>query len=86
MELALNQINLSWGVNNVTVLEFDFIPNSDTITFRYVFGSQEYFAFENTQYNLHFLLHLQATLIPNQVSCRFWGGVQIAPELDQMFF
>ena len=32
-------------------MEFDFIPSSDTVTFRYVFGSQEYFAFENSQYN-----------------------------------
>ena len=23
-ELALNEINLTWGVNNVTILEFDF--------------------------------------------------------------
>ena len=39
------------SINDVAKLEFDFIPTSDTITFRYVFGSQEYFAFENTQYN-----------------------------------
>ncbi len=39
------------GINDVAKLEFDFIPNSDTITFRYVFGSQEYFGWENTQYN-----------------------------------
>jgi len=39
------------SVNDIAKLEFDFIPTSDTITFRYVFGSQEYFAFENTQYN-----------------------------------
>ena len=38
-------------INDVAVLEFDFIPSSDTVTFRYVFGSQEYFAFENSQYN-----------------------------------
>jgi gliding motility-associated-like protein len=39
------------SINDVAKLEFDFIPTSDTITFRYVFGSQEYFAFENTSYN-----------------------------------
>ena len=39
------------SVNDIAVLEFDFIPKSDTISFRYVFGSEEYFGFENTQYN-----------------------------------
>ena len=39
------------SINDVAKLEFDFVPTSDTIRFRYVFGSQEYFAFENTQYN-----------------------------------
>ena len=36
------------SINDVAKLEFDFVPTSDTITFRYVFGSQEYFAWENT--------------------------------------
>ena len=39
------------SINDVAKLEFDFIPTSDTIMFRYVFGSQEYFSFENTSYN-----------------------------------
>ena len=39
------------SINDVAVLEFDFIPTSDSLIFKYVFGSQEYFTFENTQYN-----------------------------------
>ena len=45
------------SINDVAVLEFDFIPSSDTITFRYVFSSLEYSFdgittnFENSQYN-----------------------------------
>ena len=39
------------SINNVAVLEFDFIPTSDSLKFKYVFGSQEYFTYENTQYN-----------------------------------
>ena len=39
------------SINDVAILEFDFIPTSDTVKFRYVFGSQEYHTFENTQYN-----------------------------------
>ena len=39
------------SVNDVAILEFDFVPTSDSISFRYVFGSEEYFAYENTQFN-----------------------------------
>ena len=39
------------SVNDIAILEFDFVPTSDSLKFRYVFGSQEYFAYENTQYN-----------------------------------
>jgi gliding motility-associated-like protein len=39
------------SINDVAVLEFDFVPTSDSLNFQYVFGSEEYFAFENSQYN-----------------------------------
>ena len=39
------------SVNDVVILEFDFVPTSSFLSFKYVFGSQEYFAYENTQYN-----------------------------------
>jgi gliding motility-associated-like protein len=39
------------SINDVAVLEFDFIPTSDSLEFRYAFGSQEYFTYENTQFN-----------------------------------
>jgi hypothetical protein len=42
LELALNEINLTWGVNNVTILEFDFVAESESMAFNYVFGSTEY--------------------------------------------
>jgi len=29
-------------INDVAVLEFDFVPNGDSVKFRYVFGSEEY--------------------------------------------
>lgn len=38
-------------INDKAVLEFDFIPISDTIKFRYVFGSEEFFEFCNTSFN-----------------------------------
>lgn len=39
------------SINDVAVLEFDFVPSSDTVSFNYVFGSEEYFAYENTSFN-----------------------------------
>jgi hypothetical protein len=33
------------------VLEFDFVPSSDTVTFNYSFGSEEYLAWVNTTFN-----------------------------------
>ena len=38
-------------VNNCMVLEFDFIPRADSVKFRYVFASEEYFGYECTSFN-----------------------------------
>ena len=35
----------------MATLEFDFIPNSDTLSFNYVFGSNEYLTWINSEYN-----------------------------------
>ncbi len=43
---------LTSGVtNDAAVLEFDFIPKSDTVRFRYRFASEEYNIFVNTVFN-----------------------------------
>ncbi|NLL28211.1 MAG: hypothetical protein GX259_05390, partial [Bacteroidales bacterium] len=39
------------GVNNAASIEFDFIPVSDTIRFRYVFASEEYPEYVCSQFN-----------------------------------
>ena len=39
------------GVTNGTVLEFDFIPSGDTISFNYIFGSDEYPEFSPSTFN-----------------------------------
>ncbi len=39
------------SVTNGVVLEFDFIPTGDTISFRYIFGSDEYPEFSPSSYN-----------------------------------
>ena len=38
------------ALNNCVVLEFDFVPLSDSVRFRYVFASEEYYGFECTNY------------------------------------
>lgn len=37
--------------NDASVLQFDFIPESDTASFRFVFGSEEYPEFVNSSFN-----------------------------------
>jgi gliding motility-associated-like protein len=39
------------GIFDVALLEFDFIPNSDSLSFNYIFGSNEYLTWVNSQYN-----------------------------------
>ena len=36
---------------DAVILEFDFVPSSDTVKFKYVFASEEYLTFVNTNYN-----------------------------------
>ena len=40
-----------YTIYDATVLEFDFIPNSPQVTFRYVFGSEEYREYVGSSYN-----------------------------------
>ena len=47
----LNAIVGNVGTNDAAVLEFDFVPSSDTVRFRYVFGSEEYLEWVNAGFN-----------------------------------
>ena len=49
----LDQIIAPAQTYNAAVLEFDFIPSSDTLKFRYVFGTEEYMEEEALQTLLH---------------------------------
>ena len=38
-------------VYDASVLEFDFVPTTDTVKFRYVFASEEYCDYSNSNFN-----------------------------------
>jgi gliding motility-associated-like protein len=74
-------------VNDLAVLEFDFVAAGDTVRFNYVFGSDEYEVYVNTQYNDVFAFFLSGPGItgPYDSPAGFPGGaVNIAgvPESD----
>ena len=41
----------SAGTNNEVILEFDFVPNGDSIVFKYLFASEEYPEYSPSSYN-----------------------------------
>lgn len=41
----------SGTINDATVIQFDFIPATNSVLFRYIFGSEEFPEFANTYYN-----------------------------------
>ena len=51
------------SVNDVCILEFDFQPSGDFVSFNYVFGSDEYDGWINTQYNDIFAFFLSGPSI-----------------------
>ncbi len=50
-DALLNSLIPGYSTNDAAVLEFDFFPLSDTIRFRYVFGSEEYPEWVGSTYN-----------------------------------
>ena len=48
---VLLSMGQNYAVNDCMVLEFDFVPRADSVRFRYVFASEEYFGYECSQFN-----------------------------------
>lgn len=62
-DVSLNALTTS-GTHDASVLEFNFIPQSDTVRFRYVFGSEEYNDFVNSSFNDVFAFILSGVSTP----------------------
>jgi len=50
-DVDLDTLIPGYTTNDAAVLEFDFVPNSNVVTFEYVFGSEEYNEYVDTAYN-----------------------------------
>ncbi|MEZ7978048.1 MAG: choice-of-anchor L domain-containing protein, partial [Flavobacteriales bacterium] len=75
------------SVNDVCILEFDFQPSGDFVSFNYIFGSDEYLVWVNSQYNDIFAFFLSGPGITGPFSSPAGfpdGAVNIAqvPDTD----
>ncbi len=55
----------NYTTNDAVLIEFDFIPVSDTIKFRYIFGSDEYPEYVNSNFNDVFGFFITSGINPN---------------------
>ncbi|MES2512517.1 MAG: choice-of-anchor L domain-containing protein [Bacteroidota bacterium] len=62
-DVDLNTVS-GFNTFDASVLEFDFIPQSDTVRFRYVFGSEEYNDYVNSNVNDAFAFLLSGVTTP----------------------
>ena len=84
-------LSLSSSLHNCAALDFDFLTHSDTFVFRYVFASEEYCEYVNSEYNDVFAFFLTGpdpvtlvtttrniAIIPGSVSWAHPNGVPVA--------
>lgn len=50
-DAALDALIPGYTTNDASILEFDFVPNSSTLSFQYVFASEEYNYYVGSSYN-----------------------------------
>lgn len=76
---ALSNLVGGTSTYNASILEFDFIPYSDTVRFKYVFGSEEYPEYVGSQFNDVFAFFISGPGIPGgtQNIARLPSGVPV---------
>jgi gliding motility-associated-like protein len=72
------------GTFNAVVLEFDFVPLSNTIEFDYVFGSEEYPEFVNLGFNDAFAFFISGPGIAGQQNIALVPGTAIPVTIDNV--
>jgi hypothetical protein len=60
-DTALNALVTPFTTHDAAVLEFDFVPKSSPLTFRYVFASEEYNEYVNSSFNDVFAFFIGGT-------------------------
>ncbi len=84
-------LSLSGSLHDCASLDFDFLTNSDTFVFRYIFASEEYCEYVNSDYNDVFAFFLtgpdpvtlvqttkNVAIIPGSVSAAHPNGIPVA--------
>ncbi len=69
---------------DATILEFDFVPYSDTVRFKYVFGSEEYPEYVNTQFNDVFAFFISGPGISGQKNMALIPGTNTAVAINNV--
>ena len=67
-DAALDKLIPGYKTNDATVLEFDFVPKTNIVTFTYVFGSEEYNEYVNSKYNDVFGFFINGQTVAHNVA------------------
>ncbi|PSJ71775.1 hypothetical protein C7N43_37625, partial [Sphingobacteriales bacterium UPWRP_1] len=70
--------------HDAAVLEFDFVPSTDNISFRYVFGSEEYLEFVGTGFNDVFAFFISGPGIAGQQNIALIPGTAIPVTINDV--
>lgn len=73
----LTQIVKPLVTHDACVIEFDIVPSTDTLIFRYIFGSEEYTEFVGTAYNDVFGFYISGPGIPGKKNLAVIPGTHI---------
>lgn len=72
------------STEDAAILEFDFVPTSDTVQFRYVFASEEYPEFVNQGYNDVFAFFISGPGIPGVKNMALIPGTTTPVTIDNV--